>query len=115
VLATALTPRQWQVSDVECWRDGGWVVYCKKGESELQIVLTPVYENTWGLQIAPRRSSLFGRFTDRPSATPDEVYHLALDVHEELSKVESFASPHWCWDNFPDGKHSYPVPQLAPG
>ena len=111
-LSARLNALSWVVSDIECWRDGGWVVFCKRGNAEMQIVLTPVREGDWVLQIAPKKSSLFGRTGEPPSASPQEVYQLALDVHDSLGQDPTFDTPRWCWDNYPDGKNSMPRPQM---
>ncbi|HLX64391.1 MAG TPA: hypothetical protein VKX17_24165 [Planctomycetota bacterium] len=112
-LSAGLSARAWETSALECWRDGGWVVFCKRENSELQIILSATQDGEWSLQIAPKKSSLFGRSGQRPSASPTDVHRLALDVHALLEKDVTFALPRWCWDDFPDSKNSSPAPRAA--
>ena len=111
-LAAGLVGR-WDLSEVECWRESGWVVFCKRGETEVQILLMPLKEGDWAVQIAPKKSSMFGRFTEKPSASPEEIYQLAMDVHEVLGRQESYANARWCWDDYPNPRNSTPRPMPA--
>ena len=92
------------------WRDAGWSVVCRSGSTELEISVAQIQGEEWMLQIRPSRvpgsiSSLFG---SRPSATPDDVHSLALDVHAALSELELLGRPLWRWDGFPEGGDSTP-------
>jgi len=114
-LSAELTTSGWSAGQLDNWRDSGWLVVCRRGSSELKVVLSWVDRGYWMLQVSPRRSPpLIGRLLgDSPSATPAEVHGLALAVHQALSTLQYLGSPHWRWDGFPDEKHSKPEPQVA--
>jgi len=114
-LSAELTTSGWGVGELDNWRDSGWFVVCRRGLSELTVVLSWVDRGYWMLQVRPRRRpALIGRLVGgRPSATPADVHELALAVHYALSTLQYLGSPHWRWDGFPDEKHSKPEPQVA--
>ena len=114
-LSSELAAAGWKTDEMDNWRDCGWSVVCHQGSSELEAVVSWVDRGYWVLQLSPRRAPGFiGRLLGaQPSATPADVYQLALAVERALSKLQYLGSPHWRWDGFPDEKHSTPEPQPA--
>lgn len=97
------------------WRDCGWSVDCRRGSSELEVVVSQIEEGEWMLQVCPRRlPGLIGRlFGSKPSASATEVYDLALAVHRALAAIGYLGRPQWCWDGFPDENNSTPEPRAV--
>ena len=114
-LSAELSSMGWPTDEMENWRDCGWSVSCSRGFGQLQVVLSQIQNGEWMLQIAPQRVPGFfgGLIGGKPSATPAEVYELALSVHRALSAGGSLSSPRWRWDGFPDDEHSTPEPNAV--
>src|SRR5438128_5429929 len=98
-LASALAAEGWSNDEMDNWRDCGWSVGCRRGSSELEIVVSQIQDGQWILQVSPRRrpgliGSLFG---SRPSATA----------------TANLGRPQSRWDGFPDEKHSTSEPTAA--
>lgn len=114
-LATELVAAGWSADEMDNWRDCGWSVDCRKGLSELEVVVCHIPGEQWLLQVSPRRKcglmgSLFGC---KPSASSRDVLDLAIAVRRGLSKLNYLGNPQWRWDGFPDEKHSTTEPQAA--
>ena len=114
-LSAGLARSGWSTDELDNWRDSGWSIKCRRSSSELEVVLGQVENGEWLLQVNPYRvpgviGTLLGR---KPSATPSEVHALAVGVQRALSSSGSLENPRWCWDGFPDEKHSTAEPQMA--
>jgi len=114
-LSAELAVAGWRTEEMDNWRDCGWSVACRRGTSELNVVISEIPNGEWMLQISPCHvpgfmSGLFGR---KPSATAADVHDLAITVHRTLSAAQLLANPRWRWDGFPDEKHSSPEPKAA--
>jgi hypothetical protein len=103
-LQTGLKSRGWDPGEVDNWRDSGWLLTCRRGPSELEMIVV-AHDPRWFLQIAPiRLPGPLGRLLGRtPSATPADTYDLARDVHQLLAS-DGFAEFLWRWDGLPDGE-----------
>ena len=112
-LSADLAAAGWGTDEMLNWRDCGWSVVCRRGSSELEVVLSWVHRGYWLLQVKPRSVSGFiGRlFGGKSSASSSAVHELALAVHHALSAAQFLGNPHWRWDGFPDEKHSTPEPR----
>ena len=112
-LSTKVAGAGWVTDHIDNWRDCGWSLVCRKASSELEVVITWVQRGYWLLQVSPRRvpgfiSRLFG---GKVSASPSDVYELALCIHHALSKLQFLGNPRWRWDGLPDDKDSALEPQ----
>lgn len=114
-LASKLSAAGWNTDEMDNWRDCGWSIGCRRGASQLEVVVSQVENGPWVLQVSPQRKPrLIGRlFGSKPSATTTDVHELALAVHEALSTLQYLGSPRWRWDGFPDEKNSTAEP-VAP-
>ena len=112
-LSDGLADVGWNTSEMDNWRDCGWSVVCRRDSSELEVVVSQVEDGEWMLQVCPLQTPglISGVFGGKPSATPDEVYGLALTIHGALSTMRSLGNPRWRWDGFPEDGHSTPEPQ----
>jgi hypothetical protein len=110
-----LVERGWNPSELDNWRDSGWVFFCPSKNAELQLVLAPMATPShWLLQISPKHlpgviGRLFGR---RTSASITDVYAIATDVHETISKLADVTSIQWCWDGVPQDNNSSQEPTM---
>jgi hypothetical protein len=114
-LSAELATAGWSTEEMDNWRDCGWSVVCRRGSSELEVVVSWVQRGYWMLQVSPKHSpgligSLLG---SKPSASPSDVHELAVAVHRGLSILQYLGSPQWRWDRFPDEGHSTSEPQAA--
>jgi len=110
-LLADLSARSWAPSEAENWRDSGWAISCRRGGSDLELVVASTgTPDEWLLQIAPARvPGLLGRALGKvPSATPARCHELASDVHAALSG--RFSRLRWRWDGFPDEANSTATP-----
>lgn len=113
MLKVGLTARGWEVSNPDNWRDSGWSITCRRGVSNLQVVLArTVGSSEWLVQIAPTLvpgmlGRLFGRHTSAPTAF---VFALAQDIHSILLEEGGFRDFKWCWDGYPEEETSTPQP-----
>ncbi len=107
-LSAEVSTAGWHTDEMNNWRDCGWSVACSRGSGQLQVVLSQIQDGEWMLQIAPHRVPGFlgGLVGSKASATPAEVYELALSVHHALLAAGFLGSPQWRWDGFPDDEHS---------
>jgi hypothetical protein len=114
-LAGELATAGWSTDEMDNWRDCGWSVGCRRGSSELEVVVSQIQDGQWMLQVSPqRRPGLIGSlFGGKPSASPGDVHELAVAVHRGLSTLQYLGSPQWHWDGFPDEKHSTSEPRAA--
>jgi|SRR5579872_5645721 len=104
----------WLVEEMENWRDCGWSTVCQRGNGKLQIAFASIADREWILQIGPEYipGCLGGLFGWRPSAAPNDIFELALVVHQALASDGLLANPRWQWDGFPD-ERSAPEPKPA--
>lgn len=114
-LSAELSMGGWRTDEMDNWRDCGWSVACSRGSCQLQVALSQIQNGEWMLQVSPHRVSGFfaGLVGSKPSASPADVYELALAVHRALSVDGFLASPRWRWDGFPDDEHSTPEPDAV--
>jgi hypothetical protein len=114
-LSAELTEDGWDTDEMENWRDCGWFVGCRRGASELEVVVSQIEDGQWMLQVSPRHIPGFvsGLFGSKVSAPPASVHELAVAVHRLLSKLNYLGNPLWRWDGFPDEEFSMPEPQRA--
>src|SRR5262245_6287162 len=86
-VSAELAAAGWSTDGMDNWRDCGWSVGCRRGASELEVVVSQIQDGQWMLQISPqRRPGLIGSlFGGKPSASSDDVHKLALAVHRSLS------------------------------
>jgi len=114
-LASELTAAGWSTEPMDNWRDCGWSVGCRRGPSQLELVVSQIQDGEWMLQVSPDRvpGLISGLFGSRPSATPDQVYELALAIHRALSAAQLLGNPHWRWDGFPNEEHSTSEPHAG--
>jgi hypothetical protein len=112
-VATDLAALGWRTDKIDNWRDCGWSVSCHRDVAGLEISMAELQPGEWMLQIAPLKYPGFitRTFGSQPSATPSEVYQLALDVHRTLGAAHHYENPRWCWDGYPDDGQSTPEPQ----
>ena len=54
-LSEQLKASEWNVDEMDNWRDCGWSVSCRANLSELEIVLSQIRDGEWMLQVAPRK------------------------------------------------------------
>jgi hypothetical protein len=106
-LVASLSSVGWKTKEMENWRDCGWSAGCSRGSAELEVVVSQIDDAEWMLQVSPQRApglinSLFG---SKPSATPTDVFDLAVAVHRALSTLQYLTNPQWRWDGLPDEKH----------
>ncbi len=110
-LATELVANGWTTDEYDNWRDCGWSVACHRGKSSLDVVVSQIPDGEWMLQVSPSRVPFFGAFFGRkPSATPTDIFELAVSVHKVLSAKECLENPRWRWDGFPEDCNSTPEP-----
>ena len=104
----ALTASSWVSSPFDNWPDCGWFIQCTQGDASLLISFVQVDDGKWMLQVAPTLvPGLIGRFLKKqPSATPDQCFALATEVHDILSSSELFSGFQWCWGGYPDDTSS---------
>jgi hypothetical protein len=114
-LAAELTLAGWITDEMDNWRDCGWSVVCRRGSSDLEVVVSQIQDGEWMLQVSPHRvpGLISGLFGSRPSATVTDVHELAVAVHRTLITAQYLGSPRWRWDRFPDDAHSTPEPRMA--
>ncbi|HVA51229.1 MAG TPA: hypothetical protein VNH11_33110 [Pirellulales bacterium] len=112
-LSTDIASSGWVVDEFDNWRDCGWSVICRRGTSVLDVSVAQIQTNEWMLQVnAHRIPGFLGRlFGAEQSATPADVYDLAIDIHRALASAEWLGRPLWRWDGFPEEDHSTPEPR----
>lgn len=112
-LKAGLQDSGWTVSEPEDWRDGGWLLICWNLAAKLDIVFAKMAPGAdWMLQIAPTYypgflSSLLGRTA---SASREDTFGLAKNVHSILVALEDLKDFRWCWDGLPTNEDSSPEP-----
>src|SRR5689334_3097301 len=86
-LSAELAVAGWGTDEMDAWRGSGWWARCCRGAGELQIIVCPIPNREWMLQVAPRRTPglVRGLCGAKPSATAAEVHDLALAIHRALS------------------------------
>ena len=102
-LAIELASAGWSTGEMDNWRDCGWSVVCRRGSSELDVRLSQLTDGTWMLQVRPHYSpGLLGRLLGgESSASPQDMYQLAVATHRALTALQYLGSPRWRWDGFP--------------
>lgn len=108
-ISTGLSNRGWLIHEIDdCWRDAGFLIPVQRDLAYLDVVLVQYHgeECRWILQIAATHypGVLRRIFGCSPSASSDDVYRLASDVHAILTE-RRFSDTHWCWDDFAEGDH----------
>ena len=75
-LASELAAVGWSADKPENWRDCGWSIGCRRGASELEVVVVQIKDGEWLLQVSPKiTAGLIGRlFGSKPSASPGDVH-----------------------------------------
>lgn len=103
----------WKSGEVANWRDSGWSIECRRGASELLIVISGIQDGECILQISPARLPGLVRrlMSAKPSASASDVHELAIAVHHALSKLGVLKAPRWRWDGFPEDGNSTPEPR----
>jgi hypothetical protein len=112
VLRRGLMDKGWRVSELDNWRDCGWVFVSGRNDAELQVVFAQMAMRWhWLLQLSPNYLSGFlGRlFGKKPSASPVDVYAAARDLHEIISRL-ACSQIYWCWDDIPNENNSNQEP-----
>ena len=113
-LAADLNANGWRTDEFDCWRDCGWFVVCHRGISNLDVVVCQIPSGEWMLQISPSKVPYFGAlFGKKPSATPTDMFELAVAVHRILAANECLEKPRWLWDGFPEDSNATPEPLPA--
>lgn len=102
-LAVALRAEGWNTSAPDDWRDSGWFIACRRDDATLEIALAGLASNQWMLQIAPLKAPgvitrLFGA---KPSATANDIFALAQQVHTSLASQQPVTRFRWHWDGPP--------------
>ena len=112
-LSAELAAAGWGTDEMDNWRDCGWSVSCRRGASELAVVVGQIDDGQWLLQVSPRRvpGLISGLFGTKPSASPSDVHELAVAVHRSISSLEYVGILQWRRDGFPDEKHSTSEPR----
>jgi len=108
-----LLQRGWKVSEMDNWRDCGWLFVCQMNEARLEVLLVSMaIPHSWYLVISPEYTPrLMGWILGRkPSAMPSDIYALARDVHQILFQVREFGNIQWCWDDIPNDNNSSDEP-----
>jgi hypothetical protein len=111
VLREGLRSGTWTLGEFENWRDSGWSVACRRGGSEVELVVASTgTPEEWMVQIAPCKiPGLLGRALGRAaSASADQCQEVALLVHPILAG--RFTRLRWRWDGFPDDWNSTAAP-----
>ncbi|WP_146115470.1 MULTISPECIES: hypothetical protein [Pirellulaceae] len=102
-----------EVSELECWRDAGWIFTVRSDTSTLEVIVLAdhVDESRWILQISPsyRPGFLTRWFGRTASATPQKVFQAAVRCHETLA-THGYLEFQWCWDDFAQGEQCSPEP-----
>ena len=117
-IADGLASRGWSVSEIDDWRDAGFLIPLVYNNAHIDIVVTQYHgdDRRWILQIAPARyPGLIRRFFGSAVvATPEQIHDVATDTHAIL--VEAGCSDFlWCWDDFADSDDCDCVPMLDRG
>lgn len=115
-LANDLDDIGWCSGELDNWRDCGWSFRCRRGESDLEVVVCRIDDGEWMLQAYPFRMPglLRQAFGGQPSATPQDIYDLATAIHNVLASAGWLIDPKWRWDGFPSDDQSTPTPTLSP-
>src|SRR5262249_41299475 len=111
-LKNSLSKCGWQATEMDNWRDCGWSFNCYRSSSNAEIVLCQTVEPEWYLMITPIYVPGFiGRWRGKKvSATAAEVYSLAKEVHQYLSR-HGFSFLKWIWDDDPyKNPNAHPEP-----
>jgi hypothetical protein len=113
LLQSQLESKGWKGGELENWRDCGWSFLCSKGNTQLEVAVSGLQDaSEWMLQIAPVLTPGFwGRLLGQtPSATPNDCFAVAKEVHGTLRTNNSFSRFMWRQDGFPDERNSTPEP-----
>jgi hypothetical protein len=117
VLRKGLVQRGWSASDLDNWRDSGWVFICMKNRAALQLVLAEMAtKSEWLVQISPNYiPGLVGWiFGWKSSGSPKDIYLNARDLQETVATLGQFSRVLWCWDNIPDDINGSSQPTCLP-
>ena len=112
LLHERLQQSAWDPADFDNWRDCGWSIECTRDGSLVQISIADVPDVGWLLQVAPTSMpGLVGRLRKKVvSATPQQIFDLAITVHAILSSSELFSDFQWCWEGYPEDEDTTPIP-----
>ncbi|MCE5237515.1 hypothetical protein LLH23_03380 [bacterium] len=114
MIERGLQARSWTIVEPTDLGDHSlWTVGCKRESAELEMTLAATLEkDLWMLQLAASYiPGLIARWRHKePSATPEDVFSLAQDIHAILFASGEFRDPKWCWDNFPSDEIASPTP-----
>lgn len=115
LLQEQLRDRDWFVKDLDIWRDSGWSLQCSKENSQMQISIA-IYRGEWMLQVSPEyQPGLIARLCGRlSSASADDVFELAKDIHEILFKLGTYTGFKWQWNAFPSAESATNEPKTLP-
>lgn len=115
VIRKGLSERGWAPAEIDDWRDSGFIFAVHRGSTSLDVILTQYHgdDRRWILLVAAtRHPGIIARwFGASLSATPDDIYELAAEIHEILSE-NGPTNFQWCWDDFAEGDHcsNQPIP-----
>lgn len=115
-LASDITAYGWRTNEVDNWRDSGWSFLCSRDGAEIECIVCRIADGEWLMQLCPARTPGFvGRaFGNKPSATRQDVYDLAVAMHDVLQSAMLLEKAKWQWDDFPSDERSTAMPQPAP-
>ena len=111
-LKNGLSERDWNVSDIDIWRDCGWNIVCADVDARMALVIAATSRSSeWYLQIAPEKApGILGRLLGKTtSADGHDLLHLARDVHEILCEDGSTGF-RWRWNGPPEERNSTAEP-----
>lgn len=102
----------WESDAPDLWRDSGWSVVARQGDERVEVVVAPLPDGAWILQVAPlHEPGILGRLLKRgPSASAESVYSVSLLTHQHLAAA-GMQTQRWCWDGFPPEAASTDAPQ----
>jgi hypothetical protein len=118
LLRSELSEKGWHASELDNWRDCGWVFVCGGKDAELELVLAKMaIGSDWMLQISPRYCpGLLGWILGKkPSAQPADVYAIARDLQGIISGLDGYRHIQWCWDGVPNDNNSTNEPSGPSG
>jgi hypothetical protein len=104
LLQLALADRGWKASEMDNWRDCGWILHCSSPNADLQVVLGKDVEGSeWFLQVSPAYvPGLIGRLLGKKaSGSSADILALSKTVQAILSAQPGFTEFRWCWDGDP--------------
>ena len=109
-LQMALRHRGIEVTEIENWRDAGWVISSRQGQRVIDIVFAQDAPSEWMLQIAPiEEPGFFDTLFKRGPDYAVDLFHLAQAVAEILPEL-GYSRMRWRTNGKPrDGDPSSPT------